>query len=161
MPPSIIHAYENMPWAVLKADYFRYISIYVLGGVYSDIDTICLRSIDTWTDNYTNINFIVGIEAESPTWKRDFARPLQLCQWTFAATPNHPILKRLIDNIEKQTKVFLNGNLSLSLIMNWTGPGIWTDAVFDYLNETYHVEWPTLSKLNQSRVIGEIGRAHV
>ncbi|CAF3522954.1 unnamed protein product, partial [Rotaria sp. Silwood2] len=40
--------------------------------------------------------------------------------------------------------------------MNWTGPGLWTDTVFDYLNETYHVQWPTLTKLDHTRLIGDV-----
>jgi mannosyltransferase OCH1-like enzyme len=156
MSPEIIHAYEIMPMAILKADYFRYISVYTLGGVYSDLDTECLRPIETWADNYKNVSFIVGIEAEGPVEKLTTARPLQLCQWTFAGIPKHPILKRMIDNIEKQTKKFLNKPLSISLVMNWTGPGLWTDTIFDYLNETYHVEWPTLLKLKYGRLIGDV-----
>jgi alpha 1,6-mannosyltransferase len=156
MPPHIIHAYEIMPVPILKADYFRYISTYILGGVYSDLDTECLRPIDTWTDNYTNVSFIVGVEAEGPLWKINFARPLQLCQWTFASAPKYPILKRIIDNIAKQTNIFIGRPLSLLTVLDWTGPGVWTDTIFDYINETYHVEWPTLTNLQYGRLIGDI-----
>ena len=156
MPSHIIHAYEVMPVPVLKADYFRYISTYILGGIYSDSDTECLRPIDTWTDNYTNVSFIVGVEAEGPLWKINFARPLQLCQWTFASAPRHPLLKRMIDNIAKQTNIFIGSPLSISTVMDWTGPGLWTDTIFDYINETYHIEWPTLTNLNYGRLIGDI-----
>ena len=156
MPPHIIHAYEIMPAPVLKADYFRYISTYILGGVYSDLDTECLRPIDTWTNNYTNVSFIVGVEAEGPLWKINFARPLQLCQWTFASAPKHPILKRMIDNVAKQTDIFIGSPLSISTVMDWTGPGLWTDTIFDYINETYHIEWPTLTNLKYGRLIGDI-----
>jgi alpha 1,6-mannosyltransferase len=156
MPPHIIHAYEIMPAPVLKADYFRYISTYILGGVYSDIDTECLRPIDKWTDNYTNVSFIVGVEAESKEWEKYFARPFQLCQWTFASAPNHPILKQIIDNVAKQTTKFIRSPYNMSTVMDWTGPGVWTDTIFDYINETYHVEWTTLSKLQHGRLIGDI-----
>jgi mannosyltransferase OCH1-like enzyme len=156
MPPDIIHAYEIMPVPVLKADYFRYIAIYVLGGVYTDIDTECLRPIDKWTDNSTNVSFIVAVEAESPLWKTLYARPLQLCQWTFASMPKHPILKRMIDNVAKQTRKFINSKLGYSSVMDWTGPGVWTDTIFDYINETYHIESRTVSKLQHGRLVGDI-----
>jgi alpha 1,6-mannosyltransferase len=156
MPPDIIHAYEIMPLPVLKADYFRYIAIYVLGGVYSDIDTECLRPIDKWADHHSNVSFIVGVEAEGPIWKTHVARPLQLCQWTFASMPKHPILKRMIDNIAKQTDKFIDGKLNISVVLDWTGPGLWTDTIFDYINETYHIDWWTLRKLQRGRVIGDI-----
>ena len=156
MPADIVRAYEQMPRPVLKADYFRYIAVYVLGGVYSDFDTECRRPIDTWHDNHRNVGFIVGIEAESPTWERDFARPLQICQWTFSARPGHPILRRLIEKIAHQTERMLNQTITSPVVMEWTGPGIWTDNIFDYLNETYQVQWPTLRKLEQARLIGDV-----
>jgi alpha 1,6-mannosyltransferase len=156
MPPDVIQAYEIMPVPVLKADYFRYIAIYVLGGVYSDIDTKCLRPIDKWTDHHSNVGFIVGVEAEGPIWETHVARPLQLCQWTFASMPKHPILKRMIDNIAKQTDKFMHGKFNLDSVMDWTGPGLWTDTIFDYINETYHIEWWTLTKLKRGRLIGDI-----
>ena len=156
MPDTVIQAYAAMPMAVLKADFFRYIAVYVLGGVYSDLDTTCLRPIDTWTDDESHVGMIVGIEAESATWKRDFARPLQLCQWTFAARPGHPILKRIIDKIANYTSTMANRTMSVAVVMDWTGPGIWTDTVFDYLNETYHFQWPALSKLEHGRLVGDV-----
>ena len=156
MPPHIIRAYEMMPAPVLKADYFRYIALYILGGVYSDGDTECLRPIDTWTDNYTNVSFIVGVEAESTEWKKYYARPLQLCQWTFASAPKHPMLKRIIDNIAKQTKFSISSPLNIPAVMDWTGPGLWTDTIFDYINETYHIERTILSKLQHGRLVGDI-----
>ena len=156
MPPHIIHAYEMMPAPVLKADYFRYISAYIIGGVYSDSDTECLRPIDKWTDNYTNVSFIVAIEAESTEWEKYYARPLQLCQWTFASAPNHPILKTIIDSIATKTKFSIGSRLSISAVLDWTGPGLWTDTIFDYINETYHVERTALSKLQHDRLIGDV-----
>ena len=156
MTPDVIRAYGQMPKPVLKADYFRYIAVYVLGGAYSDFDTECLRPIDTWHQNQRDVGFIVGIEAESDTWKRDFARPLQICQWTFAAVPRHPILRRVIEKIANRTTEMLNRTITTDVVMNWTGPGIWTDTIFDYLNETYQVPWPTLRKLEHGRLIGDV-----
>jgi mannosyltransferase OCH1-like enzyme len=156
MSPEVIQTYDMMRKGVLKADYFRYIALYILGGVYSDLDTECLRPIDTWTDNHTNVDFIVGVEGEGIPMKGGLARQLQLCQWTFASRPKHPILKRMIDKIGEQTKKFQSSPLSVPLIMNWTGPGLWTDIIFDYFNETYHVEWPTLVKLQHGRLIGDV-----
>ena len=156
MPPHIIRAYEMMPAPVLKADYFRYIALYILGGVYSDGDTECLRPIDTWTDNYTNVSFIVGVEVETPVRFQGFARAFQLCQWTFASAPKHPILKRIIDDIAKQTKFSNASQLNIPTILDWTGPGPWSDTVFDYLKETYHVERKTLSQSKHGRLVGDI-----
>ncbi|UJR24343.1 hypothetical protein I4U23_005720 [Adineta vaga] len=156
MPPHIVRVYESLPRTVLKSDLFRYIAVYVLGGVYSDSDTICLRSIDTWTDHKKNVGFIAGIEGEIKPWKKVLARPIQLCQWTFASVPRHPILNRIIEKIASVSQEMKKLRMSMPTIIDWTGPGIWTDTVFDFLNETYHVEWPTLSKLQRGRLIGDV-----
>lgn len=158
MSKTIWQAYQLMPKRILKVDYFRYIVIYVLGGFYSDFDTECLRPIDTWTDNQhpDHVGFMVGIEAESPNWQRDYARPLQLCQWTFGAVPHHPILKRLIDRIAAKILIMQNVTVNTSTVLNWTGPGMWTDVIFDYLNETYHIEWTSFKHLEQARLIGDV-----
>lgn len=156
MSVEIINAYDKLPLGVLKADYFRYIAIYILGGVYSDGDTECLRPIDGWADNHKNIRFIVGVEAEGSVEKLGIARPLQLCQWTFASTPQHPILKRVIDKIAQQTKIFSKNKITMQIVFNWTGPGIWTDTVFDYIKETYNIEWTKFSKLKKSKLAGDV-----
>jgi alpha 1,6-mannosyltransferase len=156
MSSEIIHAYDKLPMTVLKSDYFRYIAIYILGGIYSDLDTQCLRPIDKWTDNYTNVSFIVGVEAEGSPEKYGTARQLQLCQWTFASVPKHPILERMIHKIKEQTKILHNSSLNQQTVFNWTGPGIWTDVIFDYLKEKYNVEWSTLLQLKRGRLIGDI-----
>ncbi len=42
---------------------------------------------------------IVGIEADAgsiPGWERHWGRALQICQWTFAAEPAHPLLAHVV-----------------------------------------------------------------
>ena len=99
LPPTIVQVYLSMPKAILKADFFRYIAIKLLGGVYSDTDTDCVRPIDTWADDLKNVKLIIGIEREHPDeLHRPFgAKYLQICMSTFAAAPEHPILRRVVE----------------------------------------------------------------
>lgn len=46
--PELIHAWKLLPKKILKADFFRYLVIFARGGVYSDMDTLCLKQINTW-----------------------------------------------------------------------------------------------------------------
>ena len=93
MLPDIIRAYEVIPIPVLEVDFFRYILVYVLGGAYSDFAIECWRPIDTWTDDYTGVGFIIGIKAKDPVSHVKIARPLQPCQWRFTGMPSRSILK--------------------------------------------------------------------
>ncbi|KAI8842912.1 hypothetical protein BJ741DRAFT_592283 [Chytriomyces cf. hyalinus JEL632] len=58
----IYDAFEKLPLKVLKADMLRYATLYIQGGIYSDSDTECIEGLDTWIGNYTDAEFIVGIE---------------------------------------------------------------------------------------------------
>lgn len=149
--PDVVKAYNMLPKSILKADFFRYLILYARGGVYSDIDTVSLKPILEWASaNNTllgkplNAGLVVGIEADPdrPDWKDWYARRIQFCQWTIQAKKGHPMLRELIANITHITltrakKGSLNkveGKDSGGDIMNWTGPGIWTDNVFGYMN---------------------------
>ncbi|KAJ3381049.1 membrane-bound alpha-1,6- mannosyltransferase Initiation-specific, partial [Chytriomyces hyalinus] len=58
----IYDAFEKLPLKVLKADMLRYATLYIQGGIYSDSDTECIEELDTWIGNFTDAQFIVGIE---------------------------------------------------------------------------------------------------
>ncbi|KAI9293147.1 hypothetical protein K502DRAFT_325468 [Neoconidiobolus thromboides FSU 785] len=140
MPADIYEAFQSLPVPVLKADYFRYIILYLKGGVYSDTDTLCLRSIDNWTDGIANVDMIVSIEQFDPEvgyYCRDegFARDIQFIQWTMASRKGHPILWSVINKIKEITPKMLNQTSWNNCdILDWTGPGIWSDAILEHLN---------------------------
>lgn len=149
--PDVAKAWGLMPKSILKADFFRYLILYARGGVYSDIDTLCLKPVEEWISNNqtidgaeNNAGLVVGIEADPdrPDWAEWYARRLQFCQWTIQAKRGHPMLRELIARITELTlQRARNGQLNKVLgkdaggdIMDWTGPGIWTDMVFEYMN---------------------------
>lgn len=149
--PDVARAYLIMPKLILQADFFRYLILYARGGVYLDIDTWGLKPVLTWVSANDTLNnkpsnpgVVVGIEADPdrPDWNDWYARRIQFCQWTIQAKPGHPLLRELIARITELTlERDANGKLSETLgkdelgdIMDWTGPGIFTDYVFKYLN---------------------------
>ncbi|KAG0676744.1 membrane-bound alpha-1,6- mannosyltransferase Initiation-specific [Pichia californica] len=158
--PKIIKAWKLMPKFILKADFFRYLVIFARGGIYSDIDTSCLKSIDDWalfnpdyllndenSNNEKNLNQIglaIGIEADPdrPDWAEWYARRIQFVQWTIVGKKGHPFLRELISRVVEETlrkeKLGtlnkIEGKDGGGDIMSWTGPGMFTDTFFDYLN---------------------------
>lgn len=149
--PDVAHAYNIMPKSILKADFFRYLILFARGGVYSDIDTVSLKPIDSWLsanktlyDKPSNPGLVVGIEADPdrPDWADWYARRIQFCQWTIQAKKGHPMLGELVARIteitlEREKNNQLNKVLGKDEggdVMVWTGPGIWTDSVFAYMN---------------------------
>lgn len=155
--PDVARAWKLMPKSILKADFFRYLILFTRGGVYSDIDTRCLQPVDDWMSNSDKIfgtsndaGLVVGIEADPDRedWAEWYARRIQFCQWTIQAKKGHPMLRELIAKITELTlQRERNGQLDKVLgkdaggdIMNWTGPGIWTDMLFAYMNNVAQPE---------------------
>ncbi|KAM9916517.1 hypothetical protein OXX80_013594, partial [Metschnikowia pulcherrima] len=97
-----------------------------------------------------NAGLVVGIEADPdrPDWAEWYARRIQFCQWTIQAKKGHPMLRELIAKITQITlERKKNDQLQKVLgkdqggdIMNWTGPGIFTDMVFSYMNSIMQSE---------------------
>ncbi|EEP78844.1 conserved hypothetical protein [Uncinocarpus reesii 1704] len=142
--PEIIEAFESMPLPVLKADFFRYLILLARGGIYTDIDTWALKSAIEWVPksvDRSSIGLVIGIEADPDRedWQDWYSRRIQFCQWTIQSKPGHPILRDVVANItEEALRMKSHGRLKKAkmdkTIVEFTGPAVWTDAVFRYLN---------------------------
>ncbi|KAF6006847.1 hypothetical protein HII12_004771 [Brettanomyces bruxellensis] len=92
----------------------------------------------------TPVGMTIGIEADPdrPDWADWYARRIQFCQWTFQAKKGHPLLREVIIRVVEETfrkkrmnrLKYVEGRDNGDNVMQWTGPGIFTDTVFDYLN---------------------------
>ena len=145
--PQFYDLYMSLPMPVLQADLARYFLLNTFGGIYSDMDTQSLKSFKEWpaTDfDRFHSQVIVGIEVDTfrPDWEEWFARSLQFCQWTMATVPHHPITESIIAESTKKLSKMLQQNKGHEIdafnnqisILNSTGPGIWTDCVFKYID---------------------------
>jgi alpha 1,6-mannosyltransferase len=150
--PDVVEAYEAMPLPVLKADFFRYLILLARGGIYSDIDTQALQSATDWLPpnlNKSTVGLVIGIEADPdrPDWDKWYARRIQFCQWTIQAKPGHPVLRDIVATITEDTLTMKTagrlrkGKLPDKSIMEYTGPGVWTDALFTYFNNKEHFDF--------------------
>jgi mannosyltransferase OCH1-like enzyme len=160
MPSYIYQTYISLPKPVMKADYFRYIVLLVKGGIYTDIDTICLKPIDTWINKTTinNQGLIIGIEADASlwdVWQGDYARQIQFVQWTIAAAPGHPILYQIVKRIAEISPTMALKTLTEMQILEWTGPAIWTDVISNYFLAKYRFSVRNLKNLKQPKLVGE------
>jgi alpha 1,6-mannosyltransferase len=142
--PQVLEAYKSMPLNVQRADFFRYLILFALGGTYTDVDTSALKPIQQWLDDSTpeeQTGIIIGIEVDAegiPNWADLWARKLQFCQWTIVSKPGHPILADIIARITQDTLDMKKGFASLTpenitkSTLEYTGPGVWTDVIFDH-----------------------------
>lgn len=142
--PEVLEAYEALPLPVLKADFFRYLILLARGGIYSDIDTYAIRSAAEWIPQsvpHEAVGLVIGIEADPdrPDWKDWYSRRIQFCQWTIQSKPGHPVLREVVSRITNETlQRKRDGRLRNVVdknVIEFTGPALWTDAIFDYFND--------------------------
>ncbi|KAK6528173.1 membrane-bound alpha-1,6- mannosyltransferase Initiation-specific [Arthrobotrys megalospora] len=170
--PQVLEAFTSLPSPILKADYFRYLILLARGGIYSDIDTAALKPATKWIPSnfrMASIGLVIGIEAD-PTgdkWYENYSRRLQFCQWTIQSKPGHPVLREVVARIaEKTLAMKRKGTLKKDQkgVIEFTGPAIWTDTVFDYLNDENYfkvdkgspVDYKNFTMMKNPKKIGDV-----
>jgi mannosyltransferase OCH1-like enzyme len=119
---NIYYAYKLLPLGVMKADLWRYCVIYYYGGIYADVDTICLCNPIIFT-RFTS-NLVCAPEDEHSFF----------CQWMFAGVKKSPILKNVIELSIK--RILLSQPIKGEHITHYiTGPAVFSDAIKDYLKK--------------------------
>jgi mannosyltransferase OCH1-like enzyme len=93
--PQYLDGLSRITLGALIADLFRYVVLYIHGGMYTDIDTIPLKKIP---EKWRKASVVIGHEVQTPT-RQIF------CQWTLLSRPGHPLFKQAVDkafsNLEK------------------------------------------------------------
>jgi len=111
---NVYNAYCRIIPGAFKADLWRYCILYIYGGVYVDVDTVCLNSIDNFIDE--NIEFMTPIDLNNCPYYGTY----NLFNCFIASIPKHPILlesiKRIVYNVENNIVPFSN--------LDFSGPGI-------------------------------------
>jgi alpha 1,6-mannosyltransferase len=172
--PEVLEAYNALPLPVLKADFFRYLILLARGGIYSDIDTYAIRSAIEWLPGNVPreaIGLVIGIEADPdrPDWAQWYSRRIQFCQWTIQAKPGHPVLRQIVANITEQTldkkKAGKLRSVKDKNVIEFTGPAVWTDTIFGYMNDERYfdmatgngnITWKDFTGMTAPKKIGDV-----
>jgi mannosyltransferase OCH1-like enzyme len=138
---TILNTYKKIIPGAYKSDFFRYCYLYINGGIYVDIDTLCLGKLDNFL--LPNISFIVPIDLNNNP--NDGTHNLA-CGF-IASRPKHPILINCINIIVEnvKNKIFSKSKLDFS------GPGVLGRAVNKYLNNN-----ELSSFINKEGIINDI-----
>ena len=130
-------------------NYNRYLVLYLLGGVYADVDVEPIKKIDQWLPHGLNITgkLIVGFEGNCETEERrkqdngcnfPAIRPFQ--QYTLYSAPKHEIVHNAIETIQRTHPAphfrYTKGTGNEKDDIGWaTGPGLWTKLVQHYITK--------------------------
>ena len=122
--------YSSYRLNVLRSDLWRYMCLYVHGGMYSDLDMLCKTPVERWLD--TNKDFVVSIEPDFEGYTQSI----------FASSPNNSVLKEVLDLIKEQYHKKIEYNDVISYETQETGYVIFSKAITSYLhkNPSYNVD---------------------
>lgn len=134
--------FVSCPVGVMKGNIFRFLIIYRYGGVYADLDAVCIKPISSWVND--NHKMFIGIES----W-------LEFLEWTFASEPGNPAIKCVIDKIENN---FENPDYSRPhFVHRMIGPWVWTDGILETLQTDSFDLYKDYDKINNSDKAKELG----
>jgi len=153
--PEYLPTFLALPTPILKTDFFKYAVLYVHGGIYSDLDVSLIRPLPWPELQEFNAKMIVGIEGDNTL--TGLCRSLQFASWTIASVPKHEVLLCAMNRVREQTKHFAPIWSPLTnieeIIMDWTGPGIWSDCVSEYIGKE---ATNTLHRLVEPKQINDV-----
>ncbi|KAH0559174.1 hypothetical protein GP486_004287 [Trichoglossum hirsutum] len=168
--PEVVDAYDSLQLPILKADFFRYLILLARGGIYSDIDTTALKSVVDWIPEsipQPSFGLVVGIEADPDRddWEKWYSRRIQFCQWTIQSKPGHPVLVDIVAHITEEALKRKREKIDSHNVVEFTGPALWTDKIFDYLNnEKYfdmstskgNITWKEFTGMKNIKKVGDV-----
>jgi mannosyltransferase OCH1-like enzyme len=161
---TVVQVFTSVHDPILKADYLRYLILLREGGVWADVDVLPHRPISEWIpEQYQHsVNLVVGIENDhhkQPIWPNS-PYSVQLCQYTLLAKPNHPAMRKVVDQVTQGLLYTLDrpGRFSFEDVMGTTGPFVFTQILMAYFGEQTGVEHTgdELDRLTEPRLIGDV-----
>ena len=103
---EVFFVYTSLPLGIMRADMWRIAVVYIHGGIYSDTDVLSLKQID---GVLLDRDLVLCHEREHGNSVSNFF---------FAATPKHPVLKEVIDNMVNNFHIAFDVNSGM-LVQNF------------------------------------------
>lgn len=164
---SVAQLFIGLDDPILKADFLRYLILLKEGGVWADIDVLPHQPVESWVpqDYLNSTNLVIGIENDhykKPIWP-GLPYSVQLCQYTILAKPNHPVIKRVVEEVASTLRDLLDtkeegDNITFEDVMATTGPFAFTKVLMEHFTEVTGVKHngDELDHLEEPQLIGDI-----
>ncbi len=121
--PEFLNTFTSYSYNIQRADAFRYLVLYLHGGLYVDLDFECLRPVD---DLVVNRSFVIGKEPRIHA-KWHGAKVL-ISNAFMASVPGHPFLLEIIETMKKMNP----RSTSHREVLETTGPLMVTNVLNNY-----------------------------
>lgn len=144
-----LNLYNNINdcYGAAKADFFRYLLIYKVGGIYLDIKSSIKKPLNTiikpydeflltsWeTKEWHTYNPIAFFYYQYNKIKTGFG---EFTQWMVVSVHNHPFLKAVIEQCKNNLKNYsiqIIKEIGQNLILQQTGPIMYSNTILNILN---------------------------
>lgn len=123
-PRRVLDAYHSIIPYAYKADLWRYCILYLHGGVFADVDTLCVGSIDEFLEE--GISFMAPIDLNKGNKQEGYHN---VVNGFIAVTPKSPIMLECIDRIVSHVET----NTVPASKLDFSGPGLLGRCVNKYL----------------------------
>ncbi|MCJ1279638.1 hypothetical protein MMC21_007462 [Puttea exsequens] len=167
---DIISTFTALRDGILRADLERYLFLYASGGIYTDLDTECLKPISSWIPAaYKNCtNLVLGIEGDSLGGPPidGFTYQVQFSTWTIMAKPRHYLVEQIMNRAQsqihalaaEQNSTVSEMQVSYMDVMDTTGPGMFADTVYKGLSSATNssVTSANFTGLTRPRLVGDV-----
>jgi hypothetical protein len=143
--PQLLDLFLGLPTNVERADFWRYLALHKLGGVYADSDVRCMQPISSWNEEHGHdAALLAGIAKRTP---QGFT--LEFNQFVMAAMPGHPVMAAMpvviasnfASSLLQGRQVSNQGVFHDAGVLGRTGPGAFTAAIQQY-NKRVGGHWP-------------------
>lgn len=130
---EILHLYEkiNPKYGSARADFFRYLLMYKIGGVYLDIKSSVSKPLNELilpTDEYILTHW------EGRDWSDELNYYFgEFQNWHIICSPNHPFLEKTIENVKENIRNY-KGEKGKFSVLNLTGPIAYSKSIIPLLD---------------------------
>ncbi len=111
---NVLNAFLKLNTGAAKGDFLRYIAIYVIGGIYIDLDSGIYGKLDTIVDHNMDHYFF---------WDHD----INIMNTPIISKPKNPIMLKIINEVVKRIH---SGETNIFIA---TGPTVVTDVILNEL----------------------------
>jgi mannosyltransferase OCH1-like enzyme len=129
--PRLLQLYDSCPYAVQRADIFRYLVVARQGGLYADMDMECVRCVEPLLEGRRAVFGVEDVLSERTTRRLGFRHRERIANFIFAAEPGHPVFGEIILRLQA-----LPGRWDMEReVLETTGPVMLTDVVQEHRAE--------------------------
>jgi inositol phosphorylceramide mannosyltransferase catalytic subunit len=138
--PQWLETYNTLPYLHHKADFGRYVILYIYGGIYIDMDAHTIKSLDSLAQKYHDYDLLVSlvntnfVENYIATWQTD----VLINNGVIMSKPDNQIMLKIINSIviEPNCEKY---DTQYTCIQRITGPKKFSSMIYKNLDDNVKI----------------------